>query len=33
LADAQRIAEEMLSNQVIEDVIRVFETPAPGASA
>jgi phosphoribosylformylglycinamidine synthase len=33
LADAQRIAEEMLSNQVIEDVIRVFEAPAPGASA
>lgn len=33
LADARKIAEEMLSNQVIEDVIRVFEAPAPGASA
>jgi phosphoribosylformylglycinamidine synthase len=33
LADAQKIAEEMLSNQVIEDVIRVFETPASGDSA
>ena len=33
LADAQKIAEEMLSNQVIEDVIRVFEAPASGDSA
>jgi phosphoribosylformylglycinamidine synthase len=33
LADAQKIAEEMLSNKVIEDVIRVFEAPASGDSA
>ena len=33
LADAQKIAEDMLSNQVIEDVIRVFEAPASGDSA
>jgi len=33
LADAQKVAEEMLSNQVIEDVIRVFEAPASGDSA
>jgi phosphoribosylformylglycinamidine synthase len=33
LADSQKIAEEMLSNQVIEDVIRVFEAPASGDSA
>ena len=33
MADAQKIAEEMLSNQVIEDVIRVFEAPASGDSA
>jgi len=33
LAEARKIAEEMLSNQVIEDVIRVFEAPASGASA
>ena len=33
LADAQKIAEEMLSNQVIEDVIRVFEAPASGDRA
>jgi phosphoribosylformylglycinamidine synthase len=33
LAEARKIAEEMLSNQVIEDVIRVFEAPASGDSA
>ena len=33
LADAKKVAEEMLSNQVIEDVIRVFEAPASGDSA
>jgi phosphoribosylformylglycinamidine synthase len=33
LAAARTIAEEMLSNQVIEDVISVHEAPASGASA
>ncbi|MCF8541155.1 MAG: phosphoribosylformylglycinamidine synthase subunit PurS [Aurantimicrobium sp.] len=33
LADARKIAEDMLSNQVIEDVIGVYEAPASGDSA
>ena len=33
LAAARTIAEDMLSNQVIEDVISVHEAPVPGASA
>ncbi len=33
LAEARKIAEDILSNQVIEDVIRVYEAPASGDSA
>jgi len=33
LAEARTIAEEMLSNQVIEDVISVHEAPAAGVGA
>jgi len=33
LAEARKIAEEMLSDQVIADVISVHEAPASGASA
>ena len=33
LADARKIAEDMLSNQVIEDVIGVYEAPVSGDSA
>lgn len=33
LAEARKIAEEMLSNQVIEDVISVHEEPASGTGA
>jgi phosphoribosylformylglycinamidine synthase len=33
LADARKIAEDILSNQVIEDVIGVYEAPVAGAGA
>jgi len=33
LADARKIAEDMLSNQVIEDVIGVYEAPVSGVGA
>jgi phosphoribosylformylglycinamidine synthase len=33
LADARKIAEDILSNQVIEDVISVYEAPVAGAGA
>jgi phosphoribosylformylglycinamidine synthase len=33
LADARKIAEDILSNQVIEDVIGVYEAPVAGADA